>query len=618
MITKVRTINWRAFDDCEFVFGPGITFLMGANGTGKTSVLEAISYGLTGEAALYTSKTRGRLLREPNRIATVQLTFRIDGQEYQVERSQSKERAADARLLRLGDRKILATNHSQATKKIEELMGVSADFLRRIVYMAEGDVFRFLDNPPQEALETQVRRVLGLTQLNEFLDALDGVEKKLKQQIASLQDLCEDLDRLQIRTNADLESHLHAGNQARKMVLSQLDEHQKQVFQTKQETRWVESIQASFDRVQAAMERQPSRWKGFSDTSIEDYFSQLEKKVNIIESDINQSNLSLAHLEGEKKAYQRIVEILEPYQEALETIPCPICKKPLTVAERKNILDDIKTSIGTIEREVGELSKQRELAHAERQTIHEQADVLSELRNRLVHGDFPDRINPDINFSLLFELVGDTASSSRQGHPLDQKRQEIEDRLAELENYQAEYLAIKNRLQSLGYNSPEEATESLVGLEIRAMSMRAASQAAQQTLITQRNVDMQSIYAQIGRLWESFTGEGSWQIELNKEGIPTLQNELGQTFDMSQFTGGEKTALLIMLHTIIAHNFSNSDFLMIDEPLEHLDPINRRSLIRFLVQSYRRGIFKQAIVATFEESLIRKYMSEEGVSVSHI
>lgn len=618
MITKVRMINWRAFDECEFVFGPGITFLMGANGTGKTSVLEAISYGLTGEAALYTSKTRGRLLRDPNKIATIQLTFQIDGQEYQVERSQSKERAADARLLRLGDQKILATNHSQATKKIEELMGVSADFLRRIVYMAEGDVFRFLDNPPQEALETQVRRVLGLTQLNEFLDALEAVEKKLKFQIASLQDLCEDLDRLQIRTNADLEGHLHAGSEARKMVLSQLNVHQERVFQAKQETRWAESIQASLDQVRTAMDHQPAMWNGFSNTSIEEYFNQLEKKVNIIESDINQSNLSLAHLEGEKKAYQRIVEILEPYQEALETIPCPICRKPLTVGERKNILEEIKTSISTIEKEFGELSRRREQAQAERQAIKEQSEVLGELRNRLVHGDIPDRINPDMNFTLLTERVSDTVSSFRQDHPLDQKRQEIEDRLAELEKYQAEFLAIKNRLQSLGYNSPEEATESLVGLEIRAMSLRAASQAAQQTLITQRNVDMQSIYAQIGRLWEAFTGEGSWQIELNKEGIPTLQNELGQTFDMSQFSGGEKTALLIMLHTIIAHNFSNSDFLMIDEPLEHLDPVNRRSLIRFLVQSYRRGIFKQAIVATFEESLIRKYMSEEGVSVSHI
>ena len=65
--------------------------------------------------------------------------------------------------------------------------------------------------------------------------------------------------------------------------------------------------------------------------------------------------------------------------------------------------------------------------------------------------------------------------------------------------------------------------------------------------------------------------------------MPTLQDGEGRQLDLSQFSGGEKTALLIMLHTIIAHHFSRSDFLLIDEPLEHLDPINRRSLIRFLV-----------------------------------
>jgi DNA repair exonuclease SbcCD ATPase subunit len=85
--------------------------------------------------------------------------------------------------------------------------------------------------------------------------------------------------------------------------------------------------------------------------------------------------------------------------------------------------------------------------------------------------------------------------------------------------------------------------------------------------------------------------------------------------DLRQLSGGEKTALLIQLHTIMAHHFSQSDFLMIDEPLEHLDPVNRRSLIRFLVDAFHHQIFGQAIIATFEESLIRKYQSNEGVNI---
>jgi ATPase subunit of ABC transporter with duplicated ATPase domains len=182
----------------------------------------------------------------------------------------------------------------------------------------------------------------------------------------------------------------------------------------------------------------------------------------------------------------------------------------------------------------------------------------------------------------------------------------------------ADYLVLDNRLNNLGYTSPEEARERLVGLEVRALSLRAASQAAEETLTTQRNLDMDEMYAQLARVWGVFSDNDSWRIELDQEGIPTLRDSEGRQFDLSQFSGGEKTALLVMLHTIIGHHFAKSDFLLIDEPLEHLDAVNRRSLIRFLIGAYKRDRFKQAIVATFEESLIRKYMSDEGVNIIHL
>ena len=152
MIHSVEMINWRAYEKREFQLEPGITFLMGSNGAGKTSILEAICYGLTGEAAMFDSKTRPKLLRNPDINATVNLTFEIDNKKYCVSRSQSPKAAADAELKRLADGKVLASNHTQCTREISKLMGVSADFLRRIIYMAEGDVFRFINEPPGEAL----------------------------------------------------------------------------------------------------------------------------------------------------------------------------------------------------------------------------------------------------------------------------------------------------------------------------------------------------------------------------------------------------------------------------------------------------------------------------------
>jgi DNA repair exonuclease SbcCD ATPase subunit len=64
--------------------------------------------------------------------------------------------------------------------------------------------------------------------------------------------------------------------------------------------------------------------------------------------------------------------------------------------------------------------------------------------------------------------------------------------------------------------------------------------------------------------------------------------------------------------------FSNVDFLTIDEPLEHLDTRNRRSIINFLVASSTNGLISQTIVTTFEESLVRKYLDYKGTKTVYL
>ncbi|MDX1418080.1 MAG: hypothetical protein R3293_28015, partial [Candidatus Promineifilaceae bacterium] len=180
------------------------------------------------------------------------------------------------------------------------------------------------------------------------------------------------------------------------------------------------------------------------------------------------------------------------------------------------------------------------------------------------------------------------------------------------------YISIQSRLHAQGYDTPVLARQGLVDLETRFLSLRAAEAAANSVLTTRRNVDMGSIYEQIAGVWGAFTGREGWQVHIDAGGIPIFNDVENHQFDLSQFSGGEKTALLVILHTIIAQHFSETDFMLIDEPLEHLDAVNRRSLIRFLIQAYRSGRFRQAIVATFEESLIRKYMSDDDVNVIHL
>ena len=614
MIHSVEMINWRAYERREFHFESGITFLMGANGAGKTSILEAICYGLTGEAAMYDSSTRPKLLRDPSHFATVNLKFETDNQEYCVSRSQSFTAAAEAEVKRLSDGKTIGLNHTQSTRQISQLMGVSADFLRRIVYMAEGDVYRFINEPPGVALESQIRQVLGLTQLDEFTTALDKSQKNIKQQMEDLQKLSDDLNRVNLHTQSDLKDRLVAGENTRSLLLDQLDNNKVQVIQIQTTLEGNNKLQQYLSGIQSDQYQNAVDWTNFTDSPLVEYVNNLEKTIESVANKLQELALQKARLEGEIQASQRILSILEPYENRFETLPCPVCQKPMTETERHSILSDIRSGVDEFTQKIKRLNDQELKIRSELGMLRNRFEKLKELRNIIVHG-YLSNLNPTSTYNEIKIYLAEDVEKQSSLQTLEQEKREIQNHLSELQTQQAEYLAIQKRLADYGFSTPEEVNDSLVGLEVRSLSLRAAAKASQQTLLAQRNTDMHSIYTQIAQMWSVFTGGENWQLTLNEKGLPTLENDIGRKFDLLQLSGGEKTALLIMLHTIIAHNFSKSDFILVDEPLEHLDPVNRRSLIRFLVQSYHRGMFKQAIVATFEESLIRKYLSEEGVSM---
>jgi len=60
---RLRLVNFRQHADTEIVFGDGITGIIGPNGSGKTSLLEAIAWAIYGNPAARGDKDSIRNLR---------------------------------------------------------------------------------------------------------------------------------------------------------------------------------------------------------------------------------------------------------------------------------------------------------------------------------------------------------------------------------------------------------------------------------------------------------------------------------------------------------------------------------------------------------------------------
>ena len=61
MIQKLRVENWGHFDSYEVDFSQGTNCLFGANQSGKTTLLNAICFGLTGKTLSIKTKSSNYL-----------------------------------------------------------------------------------------------------------------------------------------------------------------------------------------------------------------------------------------------------------------------------------------------------------------------------------------------------------------------------------------------------------------------------------------------------------------------------------------------------------------------------------------------------------------------------
>ncbi|EDN68424.1 hypothetical protein BGP_5924 [Beggiatoa sp. PS] len=254
--------------------------------------------------------------------------------------------------------------------------------------------------------------------------------------------------------------------------------------------------------------------------------NNFNKKLEQLKETLQTNEITQARLQGKQSAYQQVLDVLPPDTKNDETLDCPVCHKPMTSQEREAVVQTIEQNIEQLSIESQEL----EIQQIELNNIYQQ---LTEQINDI--GQFQASLATHLNFkSLISKLSLSELLPKVQYHQLEfstilnELQQEVSSyqrMLAEIEQEMAQFLAIQHRLQELGYHSPEAASDRLVKLEIRSLTLRAAESATQESLGIQRNQNIQVIYEQIAQLWATFTGNTNWRIELDSDGMPKLKNQ---------------------------------------------------------------------------------------------
>lgn len=138
--------------------------LVGSTGSGKSTIIDAITFALFGSIARYDdNRMVAPIVNQTSNEARVALRFELSGKEYlavRVVRRTPKGATTKEARLELGS-EILAADARSMSKAVEDLLGLDVDQFNRTVVLPQGRFADFLHDDPARRQAT-LRQLLGL------------------------------------------------------------------------------------------------------------------------------------------------------------------------------------------------------------------------------------------------------------------------------------------------------------------------------------------------------------------------------------------------------------------------------------------------------------------------
>lgn len=190
-LERLDLYNWCQFRRLSHTFVPGLTGIIGANGSGKSNILIAIRWLLTGRitSAGVKEDNVSDFAAEAER-AYGELTFSHGGIRATVKRHL---RPSTPTTLTIEGESQPIRGDTAATARILAILGIDADIIDSVAIVGQRDIFGFLDKLPSKRLESFQRLFR--------LDRADEVYATVSKRLAALQvpTVLADLDGMRAR-----------------------------------------------------------------------------------------------------------------------------------------------------------------------------------------------------------------------------------------------------------------------------------------------------------------------------------------------------------------------------------------------------------------------------------
>lgn len=574
MIRRLSLTNWRAYDRLDLTFEEGVTFLVAANGVGKSSIVMGAAWGLLGEASNVDAASS---VRGDADHASVQLEVELpDGKRLEIERSVTARGRTSSEILLDGE------PVTDLPAILQEEFAIDPSILGRLAFMTDGS---HIASGKEFQLRDHLFRVFGVSAL---LDAAETAARGAKE-ARQARELVRSIEKKQAqdrsaigRTVEGIDEQLAGLNEARS-TLEELASEAASIRQAAQ--RWADHRRAVAQR-EVQIEELLSRAEDLGQVEVREALTRL----GTLEEEI-QHRLEAVRQEAAGHQARGSAELATIVRLREAGAVCPTCLRPITPGEASHAIHEHEEALATAS---GQASEVRRLAAELEDRLAAVRRLLSDLRSVPGAPPVPDAPVLDLDEA---DLRHRRAAA---------RLRENDQRIAELGGRRAQLV---EQLRSV--EEAEGAEAAQLAAYRREAIAQAAAEVLQETADRMIRERIDPLTREVAWRWKRLFGTGD--LILHPDG--RIRRRIGsRELEFSELSGGERIWALLVTRLLVLSVSTRVPFVWLDEPLEHLDPRVRRIVAGTLVQAASSANLRQIFVTTYEEPLAHQLAEDNPMA----
>lgn len=423
MIRGITLKNWKSHENTSLKFSSGVNLLVGAIGTGKTSVLDAISFAFFGTFPdLQSKKVKldDVIMNRPfeKNEAVIELELEFNNKIYKIKRVIRKGEGTVYSEIRENGKLIEGPNPLRVNEVIKKILKLDYDTFYNVIYSDQNKIDYFLTLPRGQRKE-KIDRILGIDKIEIARKSCVTLRGRIVNRIAEKRIIVKELESQNLHEKySTLANEIKGLKEKKQMLINKLEIIKLEIEKIKEEKEKLEKIKENLENLEKEYEKQQAILEQLKKEikEISSLVSGLSKENLEIEKEMldNEIRKLKEELQKIKEEFNSIISSISSLKMEKEYLSMQLSSKKLDLSkllEKKNEVEKIFSEFGNIEQKISETEKEINFIF---QKIVELSSLISFEENNIATLEKSENKCPVCNANLSKEKIESLIKEKRE------------------------------------------------------------------------------------------------------------------------------------------------------------------------------------------------------------